>query len=106
MGIYKSSQTHACGNWDLGRAIPILGIPFSNFQYCVFVVKLNINLFHSEYVEASRPLKMGNTKTTFAPLLFDSLWIQGSDTGDNKLTNQFSFVERATQTMNCALKVH
>ena len=30
---------------------------------------------------------------------------QGSDGGDTKLTNQFSFVERATQTMNNALKV-
>ncbi len=49
---------------------------------------------------------MEYAKTTCVPLLFDSLWVQGSDTGDNKLTNQFSFVERATQTMNCALKVH
>ena len=28
-----------------------------------------------------------------------------SEDGDQKLTNQFSFVERATQTMNNALKV-
>ena len=29
-----------------------------------------------------------------------------SEDGDQKLTNQFSFVERATQTMNNALKVY
>ena len=29
-----------------------------------------------------------------------------SEDGDQKLTNQFSFVERATQTMNNALKVN
>ena len=28
-----------------------------------------------------------------------------SETGDKKLQNQFSYVERATQTMNNALKV-
>jgi hypothetical protein len=25
------SQTHECGNWDCGRAIPFLGIFVSNF---------------------------------------------------------------------------
>ncbi len=32
------SQTHQCGNWDCGRAIPFLGILVTNFQYCVFAV--------------------------------------------------------------------
>jgi hypothetical protein len=27
------SQTHECGNWDLGRAIPFLGIFVSNFLF-------------------------------------------------------------------------
>ncbi len=30
------SQTHKCGNWDWGRAIPFLEIFVSNFRYCVF----------------------------------------------------------------------
>jgi hypothetical protein len=30
--MYRS-QTHECGNWDCGRAIPVLGIFFSNFRY-------------------------------------------------------------------------
>ncbi len=36
------SQTHECGNWDCGRAIPFLGIFVSNFwywlqcRYCVY----------------------------------------------------------------------
>ncbi len=73
--------------------------------FCVFVVKLNMGLWHIESALASHLLKIVKSKATFALLLFYSLWVQGSDTGDNKLTNQFSFVERATQTMNCALKV-
>jgi hypothetical protein len=32
------SQTHECGNWDWGRAIPFLVIFVSNFRYCVFAV--------------------------------------------------------------------
>jgi hypothetical protein len=27
------SQTHECGNWECGRAIPFLGIYVSNFRY-------------------------------------------------------------------------
>ncbi len=34
------SQTHECGNWDCGRAIPFLGIFVSNFRYWFFVVML------------------------------------------------------------------
>ncbi len=30
------SQKHECRNWDLGRAVPFLGIFVSNFRYCVF----------------------------------------------------------------------
>jgi hypothetical protein len=30
------SQTHECGNWDCGRAIPFHGIFDSNFMNCVF----------------------------------------------------------------------
>jgi hypothetical protein len=33
VGIY--SQTHECGNWDWGRAIPYLEIFVSNFRYCI-----------------------------------------------------------------------
>jgi hypothetical protein len=29
------SQTHECGNWDGGRAIPFLGIFVSNFLYSI-----------------------------------------------------------------------
>ncbi len=29
------SQTHACGNWDWGRAIPFLGIYKLDFRCCV-----------------------------------------------------------------------
>jgi hypothetical protein len=36
----------------------------------------------------------------------DSLGSDTSSTNEKKLQNQFSFVERATQTMNNALKVH
>jgi hypothetical protein len=40
------SQTHECGNWDRGRAIPFLRIFVSNFRYCVFAVQAeNFNLF-------------------------------------------------------------
>ena len=35
----------------------------------------------------------------------DSLASDASDDGDKKLQNQFSFVERATQTMNNQMKV-
>ncbi len=31
LGIYKCSQTHECGNWDCGRAIPFLGNFFRIF---------------------------------------------------------------------------
>ncbi len=37
-GIYKSLTKHECWNWDYSRAVPILGIFVSNFQYCVFAV--------------------------------------------------------------------
>ncbi len=30
------SQTHECGNWDCGLAIPFLGIFVSNFRYWFF----------------------------------------------------------------------
>ncbi len=29
------SQTHECGNWDCGRAIPYLGIFVLNFRLCL-----------------------------------------------------------------------
>ncbi len=32
------SQTHECGNWDWGSAIPFLGLFVSNFRYYVFAV--------------------------------------------------------------------
>ncbi len=32
------SQTHECGNWDLGPDIPFLGIFVSNFRHFVFAV--------------------------------------------------------------------
>jgi hypothetical protein len=32
------SQTHECGYWDCGRAIPFLGIFVSNFWYWFFAV--------------------------------------------------------------------
>ncbi len=41
MGIWECtnpSQTHECGNWDCGRAIPFLGIFVSNFRFCFFAV--------------------------------------------------------------------
>ncbi len=39
-GKYICSQTHECGNWDCGRAIPFLGIFVSNFQFWFFAVWL------------------------------------------------------------------
>jgi hypothetical protein len=34
VGIYKSlTDTHECGNWDCGRAVPFLGIFVSDFRY-------------------------------------------------------------------------
>ncbi len=33
------SQTHECGNWDWGRAIPFLGIYVSSFRYWLFAVQ-------------------------------------------------------------------
>ncbi len=33
-----AQQTHECGNWDRGLAIPFPGIFVSNFRYCVFAV--------------------------------------------------------------------
>jgi hypothetical protein len=41
MGIYvyvNRSQTHECGNWDCGGAIPFLEIFVSNFRYWLFAV--------------------------------------------------------------------
>ena len=35
------SQTHECGNWAWGRAIPFLGIFVSKFRYFVFAVQLD-----------------------------------------------------------------
>ncbi len=44
MGIYISlTETHECGNWDCGRAIPFLGICVSNFRYCFFAVRSLLN---------------------------------------------------------------
>jgi NADPH:quinone reductase-like Zn-dependent oxidoreductase len=37
--IYRA-QTHECGNWACGRAIPFLGIFVSNFWYWFFAVQL------------------------------------------------------------------
>ncbi len=34
----NGTQTHTCGNWDCGRAIPFLGIFVSNFWYWFFAV--------------------------------------------------------------------
>ncbi len=42
VGIYKSSQTHKCGNWDWGRTISFLGIFVSNFRYCVFALYVRL----------------------------------------------------------------
>ncbi len=44
----NSSQTHECGNWDCGRAIPFLGIFVSNFRYWLFAV-LWISLQRSKF---------------------------------------------------------
>jgi hypothetical protein len=41
-GYINRSQTHECGNWDWGRAVPFLGIFVSNFRYCVFAVGCTI----------------------------------------------------------------
>ncbi len=41
MVMYKyltESQTHECGNWDCGRAIPFLGIFVSKFRYWFLAV--------------------------------------------------------------------
>ncbi len=38
-GYINRSQTHECGNWDCGRAIPFLGIFVSNFRYWFFAVQ-------------------------------------------------------------------
>jgi hypothetical protein len=40
------SQTHECGNWDFGQAIPFLGVFVSNFWYWFFVVIYNLS-FHN-----------------------------------------------------------
>ncbi len=39
------SQTHECGNWDCGRAIPFLGIVVSNFRYWFFAVYCHNTLY-------------------------------------------------------------
>ncbi len=56
MGIYKSlAQTHECGNWDCGRAVPFLGIFVSNFRYWFFAVcggRLEGGLTHAALKEA------------------------------------------------------
>ncbi len=41
LGIHTVHQTHACGNWDWGRAIPFLKICVTNLQYCVLAVQSN-----------------------------------------------------------------
>jgi hypothetical protein len=44
MGIYNHSQTHECGNWDCGHAIPFLRVFVLNFQYWFFAVC--VHFFH------------------------------------------------------------
>jgi hypothetical protein len=43
------SQTHECGNWDLGRAFPFLGTFVSNFRYWFFAVQALL-FFWLEYI--------------------------------------------------------
>ncbi len=59
MGIYtvNCSETHECGNWDWGQAIPVLGIFISNFRYCVLVVRhLEVYVYEKERLELAAPL--------------------------------------------------
>jgi hypothetical protein len=44
------SQTHECGNWDCGQAIPFLGIFFSNFRYWFFAV-CNLSVLLEEHMK-------------------------------------------------------
>jgi hypothetical protein len=47
VGIYKSlTETHECGNWDCGSAIPVLGIFVSNFQHWFFAVEIGTVAVH------------------------------------------------------------
>jgi hypothetical protein len=47
------SQTHECGNWDFGQAIPFLEIFVSNFRYWFFAMwNLKKTLF-SLYLSAA-----------------------------------------------------
>jgi hypothetical protein len=55
MGIYiNPSQTHECGNWDWGPAIPFLGIFDSNFRCCFFAVNCNLIYYCQRSVTCRR----------------------------------------------------
>ncbi len=41
------SQTHECGNWDWGRAIPFLGTFVSNFGQCASYILFSLVTFVS-----------------------------------------------------------
>ncbi len=53
------SQTHECGNWDRGHAIPFLGIFVSNFRYCSFAVwsVLDVAFYSLFYNNCSSSIK-------------------------------------------------
>ena len=64
----------------------------------LFVVSSNLEIWE-------KLRKFGGYLQAAAKARKDSLASEASSSGDKKLQNQFSFVERATQTMNNAFKV-
>ncbi len=60
LGIHNS-LTDECGNWDLGRAIPFLGIFVSNFRYCVFAVYIYLR---NQRLSMSKIIFRGTVPTT------------------------------------------
>jgi len=79
LGIYKRSQTHECGNWDWGRAIPRKGIHKWNFRCSacaqIFIVVFS---FHTMSCYASDCRDYGTTKGLVFRLSFNLTSQRGS----------------------------
>ena len=76
------SQTHECGYWDWGHAVPFLGIFDSVFRYCIFAVwsVLDVAFYSLVYNNCSSSIKKNTRfwnklpKTCFTTLSMLFTW--------------------------------
>jgi hypothetical protein len=68
------SQTHECGNWDCGGAVPILGIVSSNVRYWFFAVYIyELSFFMSVVFFFLRQIAMLDSSVLFNILHQDNI---------------------------------